>query len=393
MVVVLVSFVSVFFPSLLLASNTVIIPGIDPITPDPYEIGPWASYIIISCGITLGLLYLYIKKKLPSPIHNILKRLYSLEVSKKKATGIIIILLAIYAIGTAGELQQEEDYNDYTKVKERLDVWSIDQIPNSFEPHVRYFILASSMDVFGSYKIAPYLTSIALLAMTYLLASQITQNRFAGIISMILLMQSSVFLTYDTTVSYTNFWVLFYVTSLYMVSRFWPLSAVSYLVSLPAKALTAAFLPMSIYFILRSQTPARQRYITAGITAGIIIIVGIMAATGTDPTSGGEANIERFDAKEFWAGFASFSYQLRFDGIIMLFCIPLIVGLFIASKNGIKHADSMMVLIAGIMLIAPLLTGFTNQTNQPYRFVPLAVFFAIGVGVLFSRVRGAETSR
>jgi hypothetical protein len=31
------------------------------------------------------------------------------------------------------------------------------------------------------------------------------------------------------------------------------------------------------------------------------------------------------------------------------------------------------------------LSTFTDQTNQPYRFVSLAVFFAIGVGVLLSK--------
>jgi len=38
-----------------------------------------------------------------------------------------------------------------------------------------------------------------------------------------------------------------------------------------------------------------------------------------------------------------------------------------------------------MLLIAPLLTGFTDQTSQPYRFVPFVVFFAIGVGVLLSK--------
>ncbi len=84
-------------------------------------------------------------------------------------------------------------------------------------------------------------------------------------------------------------------------------------------------------------------------------------------------------------GFTSFATQLRFDGLVMLFMIPLIVGLFIVSKNGVKHGESIMVLIAGMLLIAPILTGFTNQTNQPYRFVPLVAFFAIGVGVLLSK--------
>ena len=83
-------------------------------------------------------------------------------------------------------------------------------------------------------------------------------------------------------------------------------------------------------------------------------------------------------------GFVSFANQLRFDGLIMLFMIPLIVGLFLVSKNGVKHGESIMVLISGILLIAPILTGFTNQTNQPYRFVHLVVFFAVGVGVLLS---------
>jgi len=69
----------------------------------------------------------------------------------------------------------------------------------------------------------------------------------------------------------------------------------------------------------------------------------------------------------------------------LLFILPVIVGLFIASRNGFKDAESIMVMIGGILLTAPLLTGFTELTNLPYRFVPLIVFFAIGVGVLLSK--------
>jgi len=122
--------------------------------------------------------------------------------------------------------------------------------------------------------------------------------------------------------------------------------------------------------------------ITAGISAGIILAGGAVSIAGFATTQGTE---EEFDAKEFWMGFTSFSYQLRFDALIMLFMIPLMVGLFLVSRSGIKHGESMMVFISGMLLIAPILTGFTNQTNQPYRFVPLVVFFAIGVGVLLSK--------
>ena len=61
------------------------------------------------------------------------------------------------------------------------------------------------------------------------------------------------------------------------------------------------------------------------------------------------------------------------------------LGLFLASRKGIFQADSILVLIAGMLLSAPLLTGFTDQTNQPYRFVPLVVFFAMGVGTILSK--------
>ncbi len=378
--IVLISFISVVFPALILASDTFRIPGIEPVTPDPFETGVWSGGVIVSSVIIFSLALLHHKKKI-KPLSALFEKIFSFEISRKISLIILVILLVIYISASAGELSVEENFADYVGVKKRLDTWSLDTI-TSFEPHVRYFLLSSSMDIFGNYKVFPFLASIALLIVTYLITTVITQKRFAGIVATIILLQSSVFLTYDTTVTYTNFWILFYLVSLYMVYRFWPLSPVAYLLSIPSKALTAAFLPMSIYFILRSNISRKKKIIISGITAGIILAGGIASTTNFSATLGTE---EKFDAKDFQMGFTSFSYQLRSDGLLMLFMIPLMVGLFIVSRNGIKHGESMMVFIAGMLLIAPILTGFTTNTNQPYRFVPLVVFFAIGVGVLLSR--------
>ena len=46
--IVLISFVSVMFPALILVSDTVKIPGIDSVTPEPYETGVWSGGIILS---------------------------------------------------------------------------------------------------------------------------------------------------------------------------------------------------------------------------------------------------------------------------------------------------------------------------------------------------------
>jgi len=237
------------------------------------------------------------------------------------------------------------------------------------------------MLLFGNYAVIPFLASIALVIMVYFFTKQITNKRFAGLVAAIILLQSNVFLTFDTSVAYTNFWVLFYLLSLYFMYKAWPLSPISYIVSIPAKALTVTFLPMSIYFLLRCSISRKKKMIIAGIIIGIVI-AGAAASSGTNLTGAQEA----FISNEFWIGFASFATQLRFDGLVILFLIPLVIGLlFTSTKN--KHAESMMVMIGGMLLIAPFLTGFTDQTNQPYRFVPFVTFFAVGVGILLSKAR------
>jgi len=212
----------------------------------------------------------------------------------------------------------------------------------------------------------------------------ITKKRFAGIVAMVILLQSNLFLTYDSTVSYSNFWVLFYLLSLYLLYRVWQLSPVSYLLSIFSKALTASFLPMSLFFIYRAKIPNITKIIVASSTTALIL-AGIIITTSGVNVGGIAGEQEEFDWDEFSLGFTSLSFQLRFDGLVLVFILPLIVGLYIASRHGILHADSIMVLISGILFISPLLTGFTELTNQPYRFVPLVVFFAIGVGILLSK--------
>jgi len=144
------------------------------------------------------------------------------------------------------------------------------------------------------------------------------------------------------------------------------------------------FLPMSLFFIYRSNVSRNTKVIVTGSSIALILAGIVVTTTGTN-ISGIAGEQEEFDYNEFLLGLTSFSFQLRFDGLVLIFILPLIVGLYMASRHGIYHADSIMILIGGMLIIAPLITGFTELTNQPYRFVPLVVFFAIGVGVLVSK--------
>jgi len=63
----------------------------------------------------------------------------------------------------------------------------------------------------------------------------------------------------------------------------------------------------------------------------------------------------------------------------------LTVGLILVARSGIKEADSILVLMGGTLLAAPLLAGFTGFNVYPYRYIPFIIFFSIGVGILLSR--------
>jgi len=386
---VILSLIPVVFPSAIVANFTQVNDleqfGVSGKPLDAYEVGPLAGALFVTSGIVFGLAILHFKSKLPQSISKGFQFIFNFEVSKKVAIVSMIIILAIYVVSSANELAEEEQWEDYIGVKQRLENWSPDQMMHSFEPHVNYFLISSSMILFGNYAVIPFLASIALIIIVYFFTKQITNKRFAGLVAVIILLQSNLFLTFDTSVAYTNFWVLFYLLSLYFMYKAWPLSPISYIASIPAKALTVTFLPMSIYFLLRCSISRKKKMIISGTIIGIVII-GAMASSGVNLA--GNVQQESFISDEFWIGFASFATQLRFDALVILFLIPLVVGLlFTATKN--KHAESIMVMIGGMLLIAPLLTGFSDQTNQPYRFVPLVTFFAVGVGILLSKAKSA----
>jgi len=387
--IVLVSLISVVFPALIVSNNSTITQleelGITTAEVNPFVTGVWSGWLFAINGIVFVIAILYFKKKLPESVKRLIDFIFRFEVSKKIALITIVILLSIYVVFSASELGTVEEWEDYPGVKQRVESWSPDQIVTRFETHAKYFLLWSSFILFGNYTVIPFLASISLLLITYFFTVKISEKRFAGIVAMVILLQSNVFLTYDSTVSYTNFWIVFYLLSLFLIYRFWPLSSFAYILSLLSKPLTAIFLPMSLFFIFRSNI-SRNRKIIISSSLIIIILAGILAAFVFDvDLSGSTGSQEKFNSDEFWLGITSFSYQLRFDRLVLLFILPLIVGLFIASKKGIIHAESMMVLIGGILLSAPLLTGFTILTNQPYRFIPLVVFFAIGVGILLTK--------
>lgn len=387
--IVFISLIPVVFPALITRTTSPLqSEGYHANVIDPFQTGELAAPLIITNVIVLAIAIWYYKR---SKIQERFRSITSFEVSKKQALVAVLAILVIFSGITVGTLGTQEIWTDFQNVKNRVGGWSPSQFGSTFEPHTKYFFLWVSQNAFGNMRILPFLISLALLVQTYFFTKDITGRRLAGIVSMILVLQSDIFVNYSTTASYDNSWILLFLFSLYLVQKFWPPSPVPYFLSIFAKALTIAFLPMSLYFIARSSISKKSR-IYSLVSYGIILI--IIAVAATKYKSSLAAGTIAFDPARFWQGFASMAIQMRFDYIVVLFLLPVTVLLFFQSRKEILHADSMLVFILVILLAAPFLTGFTEQTNQPYRFVSLSVFFAIGIGVLLSNKtrKGSELS-
>jgi len=105
-------------------------------------------------------------------------------------------------------------------------------------------------------------------------------------------------------------------------------------------------------------------------------------------------DVLRVDFSEFWIGFTAWSYQMRFDFLILLSILPLAVGLFFTSRRGIKEADAILVLILGSLLTGPMLASLTDfYYILPYRYMPLIVFFSMGIGIFLSKGVSSQPSK
>lgn len=354
-----------------------------PVDIDLFETGIWTFPLLATNIILLMIGVLYFKNLLPQPIRKSINFILNFEVPTRITFLVILVLLGLYIIFNVHELVENEPWEDFERyTKPTLEKWSIEDLGKLISKNPIVFFLGNiSMTVFGSYRVIPFIASIALLVLTYAITYELSKKRFAGIVAVVIVLQSGIFSIYDSLITYSNFWILFYLLSLYLIFTKWIISPISYILSALAKPMTVFFLPMTLFFILRSNFSNKNK-IRLIICYGIIVIFGatLLLTQNISPNT----NID-FDLRDFRNGFTAFSSEFRFDGLIVIFLLPLVVGLFIASQKGVKNADSVMVLIMGMLLLAAIIPGFTTYTNTPYRFMPLVIFFGIGVGTLLSK--------
>ena len=385
LVVVLLILIPLIFPALFSSFF-----GIFGENLNPFESNNHSIFLIVSNVVIFGFGIAYYKKKIPSLVHDVVDKIRTFEIPKRVTIIALAVILGVYIGLSAPELSLDEgaDWADYDAVLlPALEIWPFGQADDVYiqeqnDRYVRMFLLDVSLDIFQNIKLLPFVASILVVVFTYLITVQFCQKRFAGIIAVIVLLQGYTFLKYDTVAVYENFWVLFFLISLYMIEKKWFLSPVFYLLAFYAKAYVAPFFLMTLFTTYRSQISRRTK-IAILISYVVSITFAISLVFLGDTVYPDVINI---NYSKFILGFQTISAQLRFDLFFIMTLLPVTVGLMFISKNKIKHADSILFLIFGTIIASPILVMFTTHYDiLPYRFVPLLVFFSIGVGMFFSK--------
>jgi len=381
-----ISVFSVIFPAFII-SNTYEFPN----DLDPFETSPWTFPIIISSFSLLTLGFLYKNEKLPSQLYSGIKFILNFEISKKTAIISGIIILGIYIGLSSSELFLDErnQWSDYFILEDALEIWpSTDHwnvyIKEQNTRYVRMLLLDVSQDFFQNIKLLPFIASILVVVFTALITIQISKKRFAGIVSMLILLQSITFTDFDTIAVYENFWVLFYLISIYSIQKkWWHASPFLFILAVFSKAFIVTYFWMNIFYIYRSDIPNKTKYM---LFASYGVIIGIIYWIFESGKSIIYDDVVRFDFNAFLDGFTGWGNNMQLDPLAILCIVPLVIGLFVKSLKGIKQADSILILILGTILAGPLISYVTDfYFILPYRFIPFIVAMAIGVGIFLSK--------
>ena len=381
-----VSIISVIFPALIISQTYEF-----PLDLNPFEISPWILPIFFSAIFLIIFGFLHYKKKLPFTLSNAINQIINFEISKRISIILGISILSIYIGLSVPELfiDESEQWPDFLVLESALNIWpSTDHlsvyIKEQNTRYVRMILLDFSQEFFQNIKLLPFVASIFTVIFTALITIQISKKRLAGIIAMLVLLSSTTFTDFDTIAVYENFWVLFYLISLYSINkRWWHASPVSFILSIFTKAFIVTYFWMNLFYIYRATIPKRTKLFLFGSYG---LILGITYWIFENGRSIIYDDIVRYDLNAFLDGFTGWGNSMQLDPFALVIILPLTVMLFFKSRNGLKQADSIMILIAGSILAGPLISLITDfYFILPYRFIPFIVFMAIGIGLLFSK--------
>jgi hypothetical protein len=331
----------------------------------------------------------------------VLEKIANFDLSNRQATYLLLAILSAYVLISVNEVFEDEctglfSCHDYDRRMARLYVWDVNWFVDDFRHIVHFGLLVLSDNIFGNAKVLVLGSSVILLVVTYLFTYKITGKYFGSIIAVLIVMQSSVFYVYDVSVTYPTFWATLFITSLYLITtKSYYLSAIPFIISVPAKGITALFWPSIIIFIMLAHIPKHVKvrsliiYAVIGIVSlGLVLSITVLS----DKYSGGFLVFNKFDPMKFASGFISWTWKGFADDQSTLLILFITTGFLWFNRKKIPNANAMLGLIFSMIFISPILTGMTTYDVWPYRMLPVVVIVAVNTGLIISHLSKIDFS-
>lgn len=204
----------------------------------------------------------------------------------------------------------------------------------------------------GNPRIIPFLFSLALIPMTFLFVRQATKSDTAGLLSAVGLVMNPIYLIFDDSAAYHQFWAFFTISSLYLAYRKPILAAPVLLLAIIAKPAALFFIPALMLITYWD----RKALVSLCI---LVVFVSVFTALGGTALAHGYLTMP--DPESFQTIYWSLTKHTT-----ALFIIPVVLSVIIWQRK----LSAMLLVSLLTYLIASM---FTTAAIFPYHMIPVVV--------------------
>ena len=320
------------------------------------------------------------------------------DINKKYSLLILIGIVSIWAIISSFELtfpyENCKDFGIYTQYgvglctdygMRLMQLYHLDiskTWENPLALGIVFIFLITSNIIFGDYRILSFISSGLLLAITYFLTVKITGKNYSGLVSVLFLLHSPIFWKYDLTITYPTFWATFFLGSLYFLYKSYVASIPLYLLGISAKILNLLNFPVMLAFIILSDIKHKKKLII--IYCGSLAVLMISLHLFSKDFTPFVVEFFKFRPEEFLWYLGMWSLKLSNDKITIVVIFTSLVFLFMLRRAKVKNASALLLSILLIMIQPAIISGFSDYTNEEYRFLVLVAITGISLSLIIA---------
>lgn len=235
---------------------------------------------------------------------------------------------------------------------------------------LKWWTNCASYKWFDSPKLIPLLFNIGVMPLVYVIGSRMTGNRLVGLIALVAFVYNPLYSDWKTNGTYDQTWSFLLLLSVALMyhTRF---SVLAFAGSMFAKTLSLMYLPAWIY----TNYKIRKSKVEAGIIL-FYLVIAVWSASAYVNLYG--SHIEFHPERWEDAVYRNISVLWQVIPFLALFVV---LNRNFIPKDKVPNLGVVALWIGVILLQNPIIYLFTTQDTYSYRYVPLAAFMGIFIGM------------